>query len=166
MTDFNPVIFGKLILAVFRATHESAVRFDAGRDTNSRTDSVLEKGYRSASLCWRIDGTIDFEAVAEMLSDAMTQAYVETEERRGQGDQDVTSPEGTSSKFSDDLEVLRTLETELKGRFTNLTPGQSAAIGHWLLKAYWLGEGKPCEEVLATIKNESPKAPHLKLGGQ
>lgn len=66
-----------------------------------------------------------------------------------------------TDKDWDDLEVLRTLVSELRGRMPpNLTERQYQDIGSWMLKAVWLGQGVPYTEVLAI---DTPEQPRLRL---
>ena len=51
--------------------------------------------------------------------------------------------------YADDrLLVLRALVGELRERLAPLTQDQRDYVGMYLLKAVWLGEGKPIAEVL------------------
>ena len=59
----------------------------------------------------------------------------------------------------DNFGELKTLVAELRGRLPpNLTKRQYDDIGMWMLKACWLGEGKPLNEVFELpTYDEKPK---------
>lgn len=65
--------------------------------------------------------------------------------------------------MSETLEPLRALVSELRGRLgPNLSKRQCDDIGMYLLKAVWLGEGKPLSLVFEPI-NYEPERPNLRL---
>jgi hypothetical protein len=63
----------------------------------------------------------------------------------------------------DKFDALKALVAELRGRLGNLTERQSQDVGMWLLKALWLGEGRPLSDVFEPVFYDRPQRPALRL---
>jgi len=61
-----------------------------------------------------------------------------------------------------EFNALRALVSELRERLPGITEEQSQHVGNYLLKALWLGWGRPHAEVFGPIEDEE-RRPHLRL---